>query len=100
MVLFGSVAVLQLFLSAVGIYYFEGEAQPEEFGSVQTVFGGLWHPSRPLDTATSIPLRQAVGSSPSFVLIVGLRIVAVPSGLVASALSEARRLEAEEQEND
>jgi len=34
-----------------------------------------------------------------FVLVCGVGIVAVPSGLVASALSKAREQEREEQEN-
>ena len=46
-VLFGSVAVLLLFLLAVGIYYFEGEAQPEEIGSV---LDSLWWAVAPLAT--------------------------------------------------
>ena len=33
----------------------------------------------------------------SFVLLIGLAVIAVPCGLVASSLAEARRLEAEEE---
>lgn len=34
LMLFGTTAIILLYLSAVGIYYFEGQAQPEEFSSV------------------------------------------------------------------
>ena len=39
LVLFGAVSLIVLYLSAVGIYYFENPAQPEKFGSV---FDSLW----------------------------------------------------------
>ena len=35
-----------------------------------------------------------------FVLMIGLGVVAVPTGLVASALNEARRLEQADQHSD
>ena len=39
MVLFFCVTILLMFFSAVGIYYFENEAQPEAFASI---FHSLW----------------------------------------------------------
>ena len=39
LILFGFVSVIMLYLSAVGIYYFEGPAQPDQF---QSVFHCLW----------------------------------------------------------
>jgi voltage-gated potassium channel len=39
LVLFGVIALIVLYLSAIGIYHFEHEAQPERFSSV---FDSLW----------------------------------------------------------
>lgn len=95
MVLFGSVALLLLFYSAVGIYHFENEAQPEAFGSI---FDSLWWAVATLTTVGYGDVYPVTVGGKVFtflVLVIGLGIVAVPSGLLASALSEARRLEAE-----
>ncbi len=43
-ILFLSAAAILLYLAAVGIYYFESEAQPEQFGSVFLFVVGGHHP--------------------------------------------------------
>ena len=88
--LFGSAALIILYLSAVGIYYFENEAQPEAFKSV---FHSLWWAVATLTTVgygDVYPITAGGRIFTFFVLAVGLGIVAVPSGLIASALSQAR----------
>jgi len=92
-VLFSLVTVLLLFLSAVGIYYFENEAQPEAFASV---FHSLWWAVCTLTTVgygDVYPVTVGGRIFTFFVLAIGLGIVAVPAGLVASALSSAREME-------
>jgi voltage-gated potassium channel len=92
-VLFLIVAVLLLYFSAVGIYFFENEAQPESFASI---FHSLWWAVATLTTVgygDIYPVTIGGKVFTFFVLIVGLGIVAVPAGLVASALSKARELE-------
>jgi len=95
LVLFLFVTCLLLYFSAVGIYYFENQAQPDIFRSV---FHSLWWA---LGTLTTVgygdiyPITTGGKIFTFFVLIIGLGIVAVPSGLVASALSKARREEEE-----
>ena len=92
-VLFFFITVLLLFFSAVGIYYFEHEAQPEAFASV---FHSLWWALATLTTVgygDIYPVTLGGRVFTFFVLMVGLGIVAVPCGMLASALSEARRLE-------
>lgn len=92
-VLFLCVAVLVLYLAAVGIYYFENEAQPETFASV---FHSLWWAVATLTTVgygDVYPVTVGGRIFTFFVLLVGLGIVSVPAGLVASALSKAREME-------
>lgn len=90
LVLFGCVALIVLYLSAVGVYYFENPAQPDAFASV---FHGLWWA---LTTLTTVgygdvyPVTLGGRVFTFFVLMIGLAVVAVPTGLVASALSTAR----------
>jgi voltage-gated potassium channel len=90
LVLFGLVAAIMLYLSAVGIYYFENSAQPEQFKSV---FHSLWWAVTTLTTVgygDMYPITAGGRLFTFFVLVIGLGIVAVPTGLIASALSQVR----------
>lgn len=90
LILFFFVSVILLYLSAVGIYYFENEAQPEQFKSV---FHCLWWAVATLTTVgygDIFPITAGGRVFTFFVLMIGLGVVAVPAGLVASALSKAR----------
>jgi len=96
-ILFLFVACLLLFFSAAGIYYFEHESQPEKFKSV---FHSLWWSVSTLTTVgygDAYPITAGGKVFTFFVLMTGLGIVAVPAGLVASALSKARMEEEEEE---
>ena len=93
LVLFLFVALMLFFLSAVGIYYCEHDAQPETFASV---FHSLWWSVATLTTVGYGDVYPVTTGGKVFtfvVLIVGLGIVSVPAGLVASALSKAREME-------
>ncbi len=89
-VLYIFATVILLYLAAVGIYFFEHTAQPENFSSV---FHSLWWA---ICTITTVGYGDVVpvtigGRVFTFcVLILGLGIVAVPAGLIASAHSQAR----------
>lgn len=90
LILFFCVSVILLYLSAVGIYYFENAAQPELFKSV---FHSLWWAVATLTTVgygDVYPITAGGRIFTFFVLMVGLGVIAVPAGLVASALSKAR----------
>ena len=90
LVLFLNVALILIFLSAVGIYYFESGSQPEHFASV---FHSLWWAIVTLTTVgygDVFPITIGGRVFTFFVLFLGLGIVAVPTGLFASALSKAR----------
>ncbi|MDH3327881.1 MAG: ion transporter [Desulfobulbaceae bacterium] len=93
LVLFGIIAFMALYFSAVGIYFFEHTVQPEAFSSV---FASMWWALATLSTVgygDIYPVTVGGKIFTVFVLIVGLGVVAVPTGLVASALSKARELE-------
>lgn len=95
LILFGCVAVMMLFLSAVGIYQFENAVQPDQFKSI---FHSLWWALATLTTVgygDLYPITAGGQVFTFFILIIGLGVISVPTGLVASALSQAR---SEEQE--
>jgi len=92
-VLFLIVAVLMIYFAAVGIYYFESEAQPDKFASV---FHSMWWSIATLTTVgygDVYPVTTGGKIFTGVILVVGLGIVAVPAGLLASALSKAREIE-------
>lgn len=92
-VLFLCVTLLLLFFAAVGIHHFEHDVQPETFASV---FHSLWWAVATLTTVgygDVYPITAGGRAFTFFVLIVGLGVISVPAGLVASALSKAREME-------
>lgn len=91
--MFLSLTMILLFFAAVGIYYFENEAQPEHFSSV---FSSLWWGVTTLTTVgygDAYPITVGGKIFTFFILMIGLGIVSVPAGMISSALTEARDLE-------
>nr|VFK32996.1 MAG: voltage-gated potassium channel [Candidatus Kentron sp. MB]VFK75687.1 MAG: voltage-gated potassium channel [Candidatus Kentron sp. MB] len=90
--LFFFMAIIVLYLSAVGIYYFENPVQPDVFPSI---FHSLWWAIATLTTVgygDIYPITLGGKVFTSLVLLIGLGFVAIPSGLLASALSKAREM--------
>lgn len=97
-ILFLGAALIILYLAAVGIYQFEHEAQPVAFGSV---FHCLWWAVATLTTVgygDVYPITVGGRIFTFIILVIGLGVISVPAGLVASALAKARKMEDEEQE--
>lgn len=97
-ILFLIITGILLYLSAIGIYYFEHEAQPEQFSSI---FASLWWSISTLTTVgygDIYPITLGGKIFTFFILIIGLGIITVPAGLVASALSNTVKLKKESHE--
>jgi voltage-gated potassium channel len=95
LVLFGGASLIVLYLASIGIFYFERDAQPDKFGSV---FQALWWSISTLTTVSYgdvYPITTGGKIFTFFLLLTGMGIIAVPTGLVASALSQAREEERE-----
>ena len=99
LILFLIITSIFVFIASAGIYFFENEAQPENFSSV--IHSGWWA----IVTLTTVgygdvyPITVGGKIFTTFVVLIGVGIVTVPAGLVASALSKAREIEAKEIKN-
>lgn len=94
--MFGAMSLVLLYLAGVGMFHFEHEAQPEVFASV---FDGLWWALCTLTTVGYGDVYPVTAGGRVFtfvILVVGLGVIAVPVGLVASALTAAREQVARE----
>lgn len=92
-VLFIACTIILIFITSAGIYYFENEAQPETFKSI---FHSAWWSIVTLTTVgygDVYPITLGGRIFTFFVLMIGVGLVTVPAGLVASALSKAREIE-------
>lgn len=95
LVLFLGAAIILIYLSGVGVYYFENEAQPERYASV---FHAIWWAVVTLTTVgygDVFPVTLGGRIFTFFVLLIGIGVISIPAGLFASALGAARRLEEE-----
>jgi voltage-gated potassium channel len=82
--------VVLLFISSVGIYYFENEAQPELYKSI---FHSMWWAVVTLTTVgygDVYPITAGGRIFTGFVLLTGVGVISFPAGVLASALSKAR----------
>ena len=90
LIIFTLASLVMLYLSAVGIYHFEHAAQPEVFRSI---FDGLWWAVATLTTVgygDIYPITMGGRIFTFMILMIGLGLVAVPTGIIASALSDVR----------
>ena len=86
-IIFAIAALVVLYVSAAGIYYFEHEAQPQQFASI---FHSLWWAVATLTTVGYGDVYPITAGGKIFTFVVlmwGLGIVAVPAGIIASSLS-------------
>jgi voltage-gated potassium channel len=91
LILFTFTTIFLLFITSVGIYYFENPAQPEVYSSI---FSSMWWSVATLTTVgygDIYPITVGGKIFTSIMLFIGLGIVAVPAGLIASALTNTIR---------
>jgi len=96
--LFLSIAAsgILLLVASFGIYQFENPAQPDKFGSV---FESLWWALATLTTVgygDIYPITFGGRIFTGVILVVGLGIVALPAGIIASSFTEARKQQNQE----
>jgi voltage-gated potassium channel len=98
-ILFLIITFIFIFLASAGIYFFENEAQPKVFASV--IHSGWWA----VVTLTTVgygdvyPITTGGKIFTFFILLIGVGIITIPAGLVASALSKAREVEEDNDKN-
>ena len=98
MIIFLTATLFMIFFASVGIYYFESSVQPDKFSSV---FDCMWWSVATLTTVgygDVYPITVGGKIFTFIILIVGLGIIAVPTGLISSALT--RCIEEEKVENN
>ena len=94
--IFLGATIFLLYISSVGIYYFENPVQPEQFSSV---FHCMWWAVATLTTigyGYMYPITAGGKIFTSVIVIIGLGIVAVPTGLFASAITRSIKSEKDE----
>ncbi|MFT5573183.1 MAG: voltage-gated potassium channel [Cryomorphaceae bacterium] len=82
------VLLILIFVSASGIYFFECEVQPEEFGSIPQA---LWWSTVTLTTlgyGDVVPMTVFGKTFAGMMTIFSIGIVALPAGMLASRFSE------------
>ncbi len=83
-------SLMLVYLAACGIHYFERDVQPEAFGSI---IDSMWWAVVTLTTVGYGDVYPETGGGKIFtalVTLVGVGLIAIPSGLLASVLTEAR----------
>ncbi len=83
-------SLMLVYLAACGIHYFEKDSQPEAFGSI---LDSMWWAVVTLTTVGYGDVYPETAGGKVFtalVTLVGVGLIAIPSGLLASALTEAR----------
>lgn len=88
LIVFGVATLFLLYVAAVGIYYCEYPAQPEQFKSV---FHCLWWGVTTLTTVgygDMYPITTGGKLFTSLIVFIGMGMVAIPTGLLASAFSK------------
>jgi len=88
LVLYLVLTLMLIFVASIGIYYFENGAQPEKFKSV---FHCMWWAISTLTTVgygDVYPITLGGRIFTAIILLLGLGLISVPSGLIASAFTK------------
>jgi len=87
MIIFSFIAMILLYISSVGIYFFENPVQPEEFSSI---FACMWWAVSTMTTVgygDIVPITVGGKIFTSFISFIGIGVVSIPTALLASSLT-------------
>ena len=87
MIVFSFIAVILLYISSVGIYFFENPVQPDEFSSI---FDCMWWAISTMTTVgygDIVPITVGGKIFTSFISFIGIGVVSIPTALLASSLT-------------
>ena len=88
LIVFSVASSMLLYIAAVGIYYFENPVQPESFSSI---FHCLWWAIVTMTTVgygDMYPITTGGKIFSSCILILGISIIAIPTGLLAASFTK------------
>jgi len=86
LIVFLVVAVFLLYLSSVGIYFFEHVAQPDVFTSIPSSFWWAMVTLTTVGYGDIVPVTLGGRFFTTVILFLGMGVFAVPAGVIASAL--------------
>ena len=90
LILFFAVSLIVIYIAAAGIYMFENPVQPDVFRSI---FDALWWAVVTLTTVGYGDIYPVTVGGKLFtyvILMIGLGVVAIPTGLIAATLSKQK----------
>jgi len=90
LILFGCIVMILLYFSAVGIYLFENEVQPEKFSSIPAA---MWWAVATLTTVgygDIYPITTGGKIFTAIITVLGIGIIAIPTSLITAALSKIK----------
>ena len=86
LIIFITATLFLLYISAIGIYYFENPVQPEAFKSI---FHSMWWAvGAVFGYGDLLPITVGGKIFSSIIVFIGIGLVAIPTGLLASAFSK------------
>jgi voltage-gated potassium channel len=94
-VIFFILTIILFYLSSMGIYFFENDAQPKVFTSI---FDSMWWAVATLTTVgygDVYPITVGGKIFTAMILLIGLGVVGIPAGIISSALTEVSNTEKE-----
>ena len=87
MIIFSFIAMIVLYTSSVGIYFFENPEQPEQFSSI---FACMWWAISTMTTVgygDMVPVTVGGKIFTSLISFIGIGVVSIPTALLASSLT-------------
>jgi voltage-gated potassium channel len=87
MIIFSFIALILLYVSSIGIYFFENPVQPDQFSSI---FACMWWASSTMTTVgygDMVPITVGGKIFTSLISFIGIGVVSIPTALLASSLT-------------